>query len=120
MDIQTEIIDTQRSLLRPIGRLDAESSPKLRQAIMDQIGAGAQGIIVDLAQVDFMDSSGLSALVSGIKSLRGAGGMLAICNANPQVRTALRLTMLDRVFPAHESLAQARQHIEEHIAASHD
>ncbi len=117
MEIETEQIDAGRTLLRPVGRMDAESSPKVRQAILDQIAVGAQGIVVDLARVDFMDSSGLSALVSGMKSLRSSGGMLAICSANPQVHTALRLTMLDRVFPAHEDASQAWQYLAEHLAA---
>lgn len=118
MEIQTEQINSERFILTPTGRLDAESSPQLRQAILDQIDAGANRILVDLTQVDFMDSSGLSALVSGMKSLRSSGGMLAICKANPQVRTALRLTMLDRVFPAHEDQSQAWQYIEANLGSA--
>lgn len=116
MEIATEQIDASRTLLRPVGRMDAESSPKVRQAIMDQIAQGTQGIVVDLARVDFMDSSGLSVLVSGMKSLRSSGGMLAICSANPQVHTALRLTMLDRVFPAHEDQSQAWEYVADHLS----
>ena len=74
---------------------------------MDAWNKGAKTIIIDLGEVEFMDSSGLSALVSGMKALRKTGSQLSICNANAQVRTAMRLTMLDRVFLVFDSVADA-------------
>lgn len=109
MQIQTEFLPAPRAILRPSGRMDVESSSSVRQAILDLASQGITALVVDLAQVDFMDSSGLSALVSGMKTLRKSGGMLSICNANAQIRTALRLTMLDRVFPVYENTAKALQ-----------
>jgi anti-sigma B factor antagonist len=107
MQIQTEFLSPSKAILRPTGRMDVESSPSVRQAILDLAGQGITALVVDLSQVDFMDSSGLSALVSGMKTLRKSGGRLSICNANAQIRTALRLTMLDRVFPIYENTAKA-------------
>ena len=84
-----------------------KSSPVVRQAIMNAWNKGAKSVIIDLSEVEFMDSSGLSALVSGMKALRKTGGQLSICNANAQIRTAMRLTMLDRVFPIFDTIADA-------------
>jgi anti-sigma B factor antagonist len=107
MQIHAEPIDPEKAVLRPAGRMDVESSPAVRQAILDLAGQGILLLVVDLTQVEFMDSSGLSALVSGMKALRKAGGGLGICHANAQIRTAPRLTMLDRVFPIHDTVEQA-------------
>jgi anti-anti-sigma factor len=107
MKIQTEPISSSQVVIRPSGRMDVESSPEVRQAILEQAVPGVESVVIDLQSVDFMDSSGLSALVSGMKALKKNGGRLAICNTNPQVRTALRLTMLERVIPAYDSVEQA-------------
>jgi len=107
MQIKSEQISPQQAVIYPSGRMDVESSPVVRQVIHDLVDSGTKYLVVDLNQVEFMDSSGLSALVSGMKALRRVGGLLTICQANAQIRTALRLTMLDRVFPVYESIAAA-------------
>lgn len=109
MNIQSQVLSPSQAVLSPAGRMDVESSPAVREAILSLANQGILHLVVDLDRVDFMDSSGLSALVSGMKALRHNGGLLAICNANPQIRTALRLTMLDRVFPVHENVEKAFQ-----------
>ncbi len=107
MQIKSEHTSPQHAVLTPSGRMDVESSPVVRQAILDLVDSGVQYLVVNLIQVEFMDSSGLSALVSGMKALRRSGGMLTVCQANAQIRTALRLTMLDRVFPMYEDIPAA-------------
>ena len=107
MQINIEQHDKDKAVLYPVGRMDIESSPNLRQTILDMVEQNIHTVIVDLSQVEFMDSSGLSAMVSGMKALRRIDGKLNICNANAQIRTALRLTMLDRVLPVFDSLDKA-------------
>jgi anti-anti-sigma factor len=93
--------------------MDVESSPDVRQAILELVEQGVTSLVVDLKGVDFMDSSGLSALVTGMKALQKASGAIRICHANAQIRTALRLTMLDRILPVKESVAAALDSMEE-------
>ena len=107
MRTDIEHISSELVILRPTGRMDAESAPSTRELIFDQINRGVKNLIVDLVHVDFMDSSGLSVLVTGMKSLSRVGGKIGICNANPQIRTALHLTMLDQVLPPHDNLEAA-------------
>lgn len=109
MQIHNEYFNPLHALVRPNGRMDVESSPAVRQAIIDLAGQGYRRVLVDLQAVSFMDSSGLSALVSGMKILRQEGGELCLCNANAQVQTALRLTMLDQVFLIYPTLEAALQ-----------
>jgi len=107
MQIKIDHPTKDKAVLYPIGRMDVESSPGVRQTILDMVDQNINKVVVDLSQVEFMDSSGLSALVSGMKALRRKEGKLNICNANAQIRTALRLTMLDRVLPVFDSLDEA-------------
>ena len=107
MRIKIDLPSPTQAVLTPNGRMDVKSSPVVRKAIMDAWNKGAKNVIIDLSEVEFMDSSGLSALVSGMKALRKTEGQLSICNANAQIRTAMRLTMLDRVFPIFDTIAEA-------------
>ena len=107
MHIKSELISPHQAVIHPTGRMDVESSLVVRQAILDLVDSGLKYLVIDLIEVEFMDSSGLSALVSGMKALRRVGGLLTLCQANAQIRTALRLTMLDRVFPVYDSISAA-------------
>jgi len=97
MDIQTQPIDNG-SLITLSGRMDAQTAPPVREALQGQIDAGRSMLVVDMARVDFVDSSGLSVLVSSMKRSRQAGGDLILAGLNPQVRVIFELTRLDRAF----------------------
>lgn len=79
-------------------RLDAGAAPAFRQAVLQVIESGETRLVLDLAGVEFIDSSGLGALVSILKNL-GARGGLAVCNAQPAVLGLFKLTRMDKVFP---------------------
>ena len=94
-------------VLRLDGRLNMVAAPRLKTAIDEAVGKGQPRIVVDLSSVSFMDSSGLGALVAGLKKARQASGDLRITGVNQQVATVLRLTNLDRVLRTHESVEAA-------------
>lgn len=80
------------------GRLTASGASLLRNAVSDLVTDGQPRIAVDLSETEFVDSSGLGALVGGLKSARVAGGDLRIAAVPDAVRTVLHLTNLDRVL----------------------
>jgi anti-sigma B factor antagonist len=84
------------------GRLNMVSAARLREAVTSTVAKGHTRIAVDLAGVDFMDSSGLGALISGLKTTRQAGGDLRIAAPSEQVKLVLQLTNMERVLMAHE------------------
>ncbi len=93
--------------IAPEGRLTAVAAPQLRQAVQQSIDGGTARIVVDMAGTEFVDSSGLGALIGALKAARLAGGDLRIAAVPEAVRTVLRLTNLDRVLRAHDSAATA-------------
>lgn len=95
------------AVLQLEGRLNMVSSATLRDAVHGVVESGAARIAVDLAGVDFVDSSGLGALVSGLKTTRQAGGDLRIARANDQVLLVLGLTNLDRILTPFGSVEDA-------------
>lgn len=94
-------------VLAPSGRLTVVTAPQLRAAVADRITAGDRIIVVDLSVTEFVDSSGLGALVSCLKSARQAGGDLRIVAPTEQVAMVLRMTNLDRILQPRASVDDA-------------
>jgi anti-sigma B factor antagonist len=110
MELSTDTRDGY-AVIALSGRLTASGAPLLRNAVGDLVTAGEPHIVIDMAELAFVDSSGLGALVGGLKSARVAGGDLRIAAVPDAVRTVLRLTNLDRVlrdYPTPESAFDAR------------
>lgn len=80
-----------------VQRLDAAVAPAFRQAVVDRVERGERRLVMDLGRVEFMDSSGLGALVSILKAA-GSQGAMALCQAGGTVPGLLALTRMDRVF----------------------
>jgi anti-sigma B factor antagonist len=89
------------------GRLNMVSAPQLKTAITDAVDGGRPRVVVDLAAVGFMDSSGLGVLIAGLKKARQEGGDLRITGVTQQVATVLQLTNLDRVLHAYSGTGEA-------------
>ncbi len=89
------------------GRLDIASAAEAKRLFAETVQGGVARLIVDLAGITFIDSSGLSALVSGLRSCRQAGGDLRIAAAGEQPTAVLALTSLDQVFRLYPTVAEA-------------
>lgn len=89
------------------GRLNMVSAPQLKTAITEAVEGGRARVVVDLAGVGFMDSSGLGVLIGGLKRARQDGGDLRITGVTQQVATVLQLTNLDRVLHSYADVAGA-------------
>ncbi len=96
MDISVTDVGNGVAVASLQGRLNMASAGRLREAVNAAVASGKTKITVDLAEVDFMDSSGLGALVNGLKVARQAGGDLRIAAPSEQVRLVLQLTNMDR------------------------
>ncbi|MFC4616819.1 STAS domain-containing protein [Cellulomonas algicola] len=88
-------------------RLNLVAAPLVRSRIDDLVRDGRVRIIVDLQGVASVDSSGLGALIGGLKSARQAGGDVRIAAPGEQVRAVLGLTNLDKVLTPYESVEAA-------------
>lgn len=80
------------------GQLDALTAPRARQAFAAYGDSEAKSGVVDLSHVTFIDSSGLAALISGLKSFRARGRDFVLAGVQPSVLQVFTLTMLDRAF----------------------
>jgi anti-sigma B factor antagonist len=108
MDILHQTLETDIMLVRLNGRLDATTSPAVRETLQKLLEKDQPKIIIDLQQVPFIDSSGLASLVSGLRLAREKSGIIALSGVQPQAQTVFHLTMLDRIFPIHPTYNDAK------------
>lgn len=93
----------QLILIQPQGRLDVEGGKSLEKQMAGLVPQKHELWVFDLAKVDFMDSSGLVALIAGLKVARKSSCRLVLCNVQAPVRLVFELTQLDSVFEIFES-----------------
>ena len=99
--------DEGTSIVRPMAeRVDIEVAAELRSALLSLIERGHRRLIVDLKDVQFIDSSGLGALVSALKTLKRAEGSgdMRLARVQPGVVSLLEVIRLDRVFSSYETV----------------
>ena len=75
-----------------------DETHQLRLAVRDLIEQGKKKIILNLAEVDYIDSSGVGELVGAFTAVRGSGGELKLLNLSQKVQDVLHITKLYTVF----------------------
>jgi len=90
--------ELQVVLFKPQDTIDLQGGITLSNEMAKVVPEPDQLWVIDLAAVDFMDSSGLVSLVTGLKAARQSGCRLVLCNVEAPVRLILELTQLDSVF----------------------
>lgn len=88
-------------------RLDAHNADELKQELGSLFEAGKTGVVVDLKEVRFIDSSGLGALVSGFKNASARQAELKLSGMQSQVKSMFELTRLHRVFDIYTTMDDA-------------
>jgi anti-sigma B factor antagonist len=89
------------------GSLDVATSPKVRDVLIRLIDEGRYRLILDMTDVDFVDSIGLGVFVGVVHRLRPYDGSLAIAAASAQTRKVFEITQLVRVLPLFDTVDAA-------------
>lgn len=84
-------------------KLDSSVSPELKGEFLILCKPKVETLNVDLKEVEFCDSSGLSALLIAERKMKEHGGKVVLRNVHKKVVSLIRISMLDRVFEIHEA-----------------
>ena len=95
-----------RRIVALSGEVDLESSPRARTVLLNAVKEG-QPVLVDLAGVTYMDSSGIASLIEAFQQAKKKEAGFALVSVNPAVLRVLNLARLDKVFTFHENLESA-------------
>ena len=108
MDLSlTTRTEGDRTIVQVGGEIDVYTAPKLREQLVDLVNAGQYHLVVDMENVEFLDSTGLGVLVGGLKRVRAHEGSLRLVCTQERILKIFRITGLTKVFPIHESVADA-------------
>lgn len=89
------------------GRLDMLAAAELKSRIQRLVAEGWSQLVLDLSGVSFIDSSGLGALIGGLKAARTAGGDCRLARPVEQIRYVLQVSTLDRVLVQYPTVEEA-------------
>jgi anti-sigma B factor antagonist len=89
------------------GEIDVYTAPKLRDKITELVAGGAYDLVVDMQEVEFLDSTGLGVLVGGLKKVRAHSGSLQLVCNQDRLLKIFRITGLAKVFVIHDSADEA-------------
>ncbi len=87
-------------------RIDAAVAIKFKDAMREATNAGVPHVVLDLSRVEFVDSSGLGAIVAAMKQM-GSTGRLDLSGLTPTVEKVFRLTRMDSIFTIYGNVDEA-------------
>lgn len=95
-------------ILEPKGKImGGPDATLLHDKLHEMIDQGKKKVIIDLAKVDWMNSTGLGILISGLTTMRNNGGELKLANVTEKIQSLLTITKLITVFETFDSVIQA-------------
>ncbi|PLZ86751.1 anti-anti-sigma factor [Fischerella thermalis CCMEE 5198] len=103
-------------VLTPRGRLDITTAWQFRLKLQECISKLSRHVVVNLGQVNFIDSSGLTSLVAGMRDADKVKGSFRICNVHPEAKLVFEVTMMDTVFEIFETEQEALEGVPRSIA----
>ena len=93
------------------GEIHLSTTPALARGLSEAIDRGNTRIVLDLSGVGFIDSTGLSVLLNGLRQVNALQGRMALVCANPTVLRLFEITSLDQTFDIFASRAAACAHV---------
>ncbi len=88
----------EHKVIQITGEVDLYNVSELKKALFSITDGTCKSVIVDMKNVNYMDSSGIGALVAGQKKMRAHNGTFALMNIHEDVLNILKLATLDRFF----------------------
>jgi anti-sigma B factor antagonist len=89
-----------------VRRLDTSLAPEFKAKLVHLVQSGQERIVMDMAALEFIDSSGLGALIAGLKALGGRGEMV-LCGITPRLLSLLQLTHVNTLFRMFDNVEEA-------------
>ncbi|MBD1843964.1 STAS domain-containing protein [Cyanobacteria bacterium FACHB-63] len=104
--MQSLLVHPQAAIIRPCGSLNAANAAELRQQLHTaMLSEQNNALLIDMSQVESLDSAGLMTLVSTLNLAQENRKQFCLCSVPVSVRIVFELTQLDRVFEIFENVA---------------
>ncbi|MGH2705378.1 MAG: STAS domain-containing protein [Actinomycetota bacterium] len=103
-------------VLRVRGEIDVYTAPALERAITEQLDLESPRIVMDLAEVSFVDSTGLLAMIGGVRKARERNGSLVLVRPSTRLQHVLRITDLESILPVFDTVEAALKPVDQQRA----
>ena len=110
-ELTSELLDARTHVIHVKGEIHVSTAKEFAQRLDDAISQDATAIVLDLTEVEFIDSTGLSVLLTGLRSITLRGGRLALAISNPTVLRLFEITRLDSTFDIEPTLGDALRRV---------
>jgi len=110
-DLRSRQLDATTTVVEVEGELHLSTAPAFRTALESAVAGAARAVILDLQAVTFIDSTGLSVLLTALRQVERSGGRLAVVCSNPTVLRLFEITSLDTTFHIEPTLEAALEHV---------
>lgn len=107
-------------VISPRGEIHVSTAPELAQHLSSAIESGKTAIVLDMSGVEFIDSTGLSVLLNGLRLVHQMHGRMALVCTNPTVLRLFQITNLDETFDIFDDRARAVAHVLQDAPGSAD
>jgi len=103
-------VEDRLTVLKPLEeKLDSRLAPQLKEEFVHLNTRGSKHIVLNLVNVKYVDSSGLSAILTGNRMCRTNGGVLVISNVNPHVEKLIKISHLESVLQVLPTEQEAKE-----------
>ncbi len=93
----------EHKIISVTGEVDLYNVSELKKALFSVTDGQYKSVVVDMKNVNYMDSSGIGALVAGMKKMKAHNGKFALMNIHDDVLNIIKLATLDKFFTIYES-----------------
>lgn len=100
-------------VLDVMGEIDVYTAPQFKEAVNEIVDGGQKHLLINMAGVTYMDSSGFGTLLSATKRLKPKGGTVNLVKCNGAIDRILRITRLNQIFSTFDNLDEAMQAIKQ-------
>ncbi|HEX5324962.1 MAG TPA: STAS domain-containing protein [Capsulimonadaceae bacterium] len=115
LEIDVRMTQDQIPVISLKGEIDLHTCASFRDALRDLIDRKHYNIVINLAEVPYLDSAALGVLVDAVRRVREHNGSISLVATTPFVRRAFEITRLVKIFHLYNSEEEALQGIRDHI-----
>ncbi len=91
------------------GEVDVYTAPQLKQQMVSLLEGGSRQMVIDLTNVEYLDSTALGVLIGGLKRIREHDGNMVLVCPSPRIRRVFEITGLDKIFDIYNSSDEAQE-----------
>jgi anti-sigma B factor antagonist len=110
-ELLEEDVDARTHVLTVSGEIHVSTAPEFNRRLNEAIAHGKTNLVLDLTPTEFIDSTGLSVLLNGLRRVTRQRGRMAIVCSNPTVLRLFEITRLDSTFDIHPRREEALESV---------